>query len=157
MKKVGMVLEGGGLRGLFTAGVLDTLLENKIKVDCIIGVSAGALFGANYFSNQKGRALRYNKNYLGDKRYISKRSLFLTGNLINKKFTYYKITKEDLYKCYNTFYHPSNMVMCFAGDFDPEELIKDVRKRLKNTEQHGEIKRIYPEEPEEISRKETST
>ena len=67
-----------------------------------------------------------------------------------------KIDKEVLYKCYNTFYHPSNMVMCFAGDFEPEELIKDVRKRLKNTEQHGEIKRIYPEETEEISRKETS-
>lgn len=94
MEKVALVLEGGGLRGLFTAGVLDTLMEENIKVDCIIGVSAGALFGANYFSNQKGRALRYNKNYLGDKRYISKRSLLLTGNLINKNFAYYKITKD---------------------------------------------------------------
>ena len=93
-KKVAMVLEGGGMRGLFTAGVLDVFLENKIKVDCIVGVSAGALFGANYFSNQKGRALRYNKQYLGDKRYISKRSLFLTGNLVNKNFAYYKITNE---------------------------------------------------------------
>lgn len=94
MEKVAMVLEGGGLRGLFTAGVLDILMENNIKVDSIIGVSAGALFGANYFSKQKGRALRYNKKYLGDKRYISKRSLLLTGNLVNKDFAYYKITKE---------------------------------------------------------------
>ena len=94
MNKVGMVLEGGGMRGIFTTGVLDTLLENNIKIDGIIGVSAGALFGANYFSNQKGRALEYNKKYLGDKRYISKRSLLLTGNLINKNFAYYKITKE---------------------------------------------------------------
>ena len=94
MNKVGMVLEGGGMRGIFTTGVLDRLLENNIKIDGIIGVSAGALFGANYFSNQKGRALEYNKKYLGDKRYISKRSLLLTGNLINKKFAYYKITKE---------------------------------------------------------------
>ena len=67
------------------------------------------------------------------------------------------INKDILYKCYNTFYHPSNMVMCFAGDFKPEELIKEVKKRLKDTEKHGEIKRIYPEEPEEIVQKEITT
>lgn len=61
-----------------------------------------------------------------------------------------KIDKEVLYKCYNTFYHPSNMVMCFAGEFEPEALIEEVKKRLKPTEKHGEIKRIYPEEPESI-------
>jgi len=92
--KVGMVLEGGGMRGMYTAGVLDTLFENNIKVDGIIGVSAGALFGVNYFSNQKGRVLRYNKRFCNDKRYMSKRSLLLTGNIINKDFAFYKITKE---------------------------------------------------------------
>lgn len=66
-----------------------------------------------------------------------------------------KIDKDILYKCYNTFYHPSNMVMCFAGDFKPEELLEEVKKRLKPREKHGEIKRIYPEEPEEIVQKET--
>lgn len=94
MKKAGMVLEGGGLRGLYTIGVLDTLLENNISIDGIIGVSAGALFGVNYFSNQKGRAIRYSKKYCQDKRYMSKRSLILTGNIINKKFAFYKVTKE---------------------------------------------------------------
>lgn len=94
MKKVGMVLEGGAMRGIFTTGVLDTLLDNNIEIDGIIGVSAGALFGVNYFSKQKGRAIRYNKQYLGDKRYISTRSLLLTGNIVNKEFTYYKLTKE---------------------------------------------------------------
>lgn len=67
-----------------------------------------------------------------------------------------KIDKEVLYKCYNTFYHPSNMVMCFAGDFEPEALIEEVKKRLKPTEKHGEIKRIYPEEPEQIVEKENT-
>ena len=67
-----------------------------------------------------------------------------------------KIDKEVLYKCYNTFYHPSNMVMCFAGDFEPEALIEEVKKRLKPTEKHGEIKRIYPEEPEQIVKKENT-
>lgn len=94
MKKVGMVLEGGSMRGIFTAGVLDTLLENNIEIDGIIGVSAGALFGVNYFSKQKGRAIRYNRKYIGDKRYISAKSLLLTGNMVNKDFTFYKLTKE---------------------------------------------------------------
>lgn len=67
-----------------------------------------------------------------------------------------KIDKEVLYKCYNTFYHPSNMVMCFAGDFEPEALIEEVKKRLKPTEKHGEIKRMYPEEPEQIVKKENT-
>lgn len=92
--KVGMVLEGGGMRGMYTAGVLDTLFENNIKIDGIVGVSAGALFGVNYFSNQKGRVLRYNKRFCTDKRYMSKKSLLLTGNIINKDFAFYKITKE---------------------------------------------------------------
>ena len=68
-----------------------------------------------------------------------------------------KIDKDVLYKCYNTFYHPSNMVMCFAGDFEPEKLLEEVKKRLKPREQHGEIKRIYPEETKEIVQKEIIT
>lgn len=92
--KIGMVLEGGAMRGMYTAGVLDTLMENNINIDGIVGVSAGALFGVNYFSNQKGRVLRYNKKYCGDKRYLSIRSLILTGNIINKNFAFYKMTKE---------------------------------------------------------------
>jgi predicted patatin/cPLA2 family phospholipase len=94
MQKVGLVLEGGAMRGLYTAGVLDTFLEENIEVAGIIAVSAGALFGANYFSNQKGRTLRYNKNYCKDKRYISIHSLITTGNIVNKDFAFYKITNE---------------------------------------------------------------
>ena len=92
--KVCLVLEGGALRGLYTAGVLDALYENKIDVDCIIGVSAGALFGVNYFSDQPGRVLRYNKKYCNDKRYISLLSLLFTGNVVNKKFAYYKVSEK---------------------------------------------------------------
>ena len=94
MTKVGMVLEGGSLRGIFTTGILDIMLENNIEIDGIIGVSAGALFGINYFSKQRERAIRYNRKYLGDKRYISAYSLLKTGNLVNKEFAFYKITKE---------------------------------------------------------------
>ena len=65
-----------------------------------------------------------------------------------------KIDKDVLYKCYNTFYNPSNMVMCFSGDFVPEELIEEVKKRLVEKPKQGEIKRIYKEEPEKIVQKE---
>ena len=89
--KVGLVLEGGAMRGLFTAGVLDVFLENNIDVTDIVGVSAGTLFGVNYVSKQPKRALRYNVNYINDKRYMSLKSWIKTGNLINKDFTYYKV------------------------------------------------------------------
>ena len=65
----------------------------------------------------------------------------------------YKIDKEILYKCYNTFYNPSNMVMCFCGDFEPEGVIEEVKKRLIEKPNQGEIKRIYEQEPEEIVEK----
>ena len=61
-----------------------------------------------------------------------------------------KIDKDILYKCYNTFYHPSNMVMVVSGDFEPENLLEEIKKRLLPVEPRGEIKRIYPEEPESI-------
>ena len=67
--KVGLVLEGGGMRALFTAGVLDALLDIKeLDIDGIVGVSAGALFGVNYVSGQKERAIRSNIQYARDKR-----------------------------------------------------------------------------------------
>ena len=92
--KVGLVLEGGAMRGMFTAGVLDVFMDEKINIDGIIGVSAGALFGPNYFSNQKGRVIRYSKRFAKDKRYMSIFNLIFTGNAISKKFAYYKVTKE---------------------------------------------------------------
>ena len=61
-----------------------------------------------------------------------------------------KIDKEILYKCYNTFYNPSNMAMVICGDFEPEKILQEVQKRLIKKESNGEIKRIYPEEPENI-------
>jgi len=90
--KVGLVLEGGGMRALFTAGVLDALLDVKeLDVDGIVGVSAGALFGANYVSGQKERAIRYNKKYARDKRYMGFHSWITTGNAVNKEFAFYEL------------------------------------------------------------------
>jgi len=90
--KVGLVLEGGGMRALFTAGVLDALLDIKeLDIDGIVGVSAGALFGANYVSGQKERAIRYNKKYARDKRYMGFYSWITTGNAVNEEFAFYEI------------------------------------------------------------------
>ena len=92
--KTCLVLEGGAMRGIYTAGVLDALLETKIKIDAIIGVSAGALFGINYVSKQKGRALRYNLNYCDNKDYMGIHSLIKTGNVMNKEFCFDKLIYE---------------------------------------------------------------
>lgn len=88
---VGLVLEGGAMRGMFTAGVLDIFLDNDIKADGVIGTSAGALFGVNYLSKQRGRAIRYNKKYACESRYMGVKSLITTGNIINKQFAYYDV------------------------------------------------------------------
>ncbi len=92
--KRGLVLEGGGLRGLFTAGVLDVLMERGVKFDGIVGVSAGACFGCNYKSGQIGRVIRYNKRFARDPRYCSWKSLFTTGDLFGAKFCYRTLPME---------------------------------------------------------------
>lgn len=89
--KIGLVLEGGAMRGMFTAGVLDVLLDEQIAVDGAVTVSAGALFGINYPAKQRGRVLRYNLKYLHDKRYMGWHSLFTTGNVVNKEFAFYEL------------------------------------------------------------------
>lgn len=89
--KTALVLEGGAMRGMFTAGVLDILLANNIQVDGIVSVSAGALFGVNYPSKQAGRVLRYNLKLLGNKHYMGLYSLLTTGNIVNKDFAFYQV------------------------------------------------------------------
>ena len=90
----GLVLEGGAMRGLFTAGVLDVLMENGIQLDGTIGVSAGAVFGCNYQTGQVGRTLRYNLRFCREWRYCSLRSLLLTSDLYGAKFCYWTLPLE---------------------------------------------------------------
>ena len=89
-----LILEGGGLRGIYTAGVLDTFMKNNIKIDTVIGVSAGALFGINYLSNQKGRVIRYNLDNIKNKNYMGISSWIRTGNIMNKDFCFDKLIYE---------------------------------------------------------------
>jgi len=97
MKK-GLVLEGGAMRGLFTAGILDVMMEHGVWPDGLIGVSAGAAFGCNMKSRQAGRAVRYNKRFARDPRYSGLRSLLTTGDYFNADFGYHVIPREyDLF------------------------------------------------------------
>lgn len=93
MKK-GLVLEGGAMRGLFTAGIIDVMMEAGIEPDGIIGVSAGAAFGCNYKSRQIGRAIRYNTRFAKDSRYSGVWSLLKTGDYFNAEFGYHIIPRQ---------------------------------------------------------------
>lgn len=100
MSKRGLILEGGAMRGLFTAGILDVMLEHDIQFDGIIGVSAGAAFGCNYKSRQIGRVLRYNTRFCRDKRFCSWYSLLKTGDLFGADFCYRELPEElDVFDC----------------------------------------------------------
>lgn len=92
--KQGLVLEGGAMRGLFTAGILDVLMEAGVTFDGVIGVSAGAAFGANYKSGQAGRVLRYNLRFAKDKRFCSLHSLLKTGDLYGGEFCYHTLPEK---------------------------------------------------------------
>ena len=92
--KTTLILEGGAMRGLYSAGVLDVFMENNINADIVYGVSAGALFGLNYKSRQIGRALRYNLKYANEKNYMGLYSLITTGDIMNKDFCFKKLVYE---------------------------------------------------------------
>ena len=110
-QKLGLVLEGGAMRGLFTSGVLDVFLDEGITADGVIGVSAGATFGCNFLTKQKGRALRYCLRYINDPRFCSIPSLLLTGDMFGAEFCYHTIPEqldpidnETFQKCGVPFY-----------------------------------------------------
>ena len=133
--KIGLVLEGGGMRTLFTAGVLDAFLDKNIEVNGVVGVSAGALFGVNYVSKQKERSVRYNKKYANEKGYMGLYSWITTGNAVNKDFAFYKIPfkldkfdEKEFEKAKVDFY----VVMTNIETGKPEYvLIKDVFKQME--------------------------
>lgn len=93
-EKQGLVLEGGAMRGLWTAGVTDVMMENDVWPDGLIGVSAGAAFGCNIKSRQIGRAIRYNTRFAKDSRYSGTKSLLTTGNYFNAEFGYHTMPHQ---------------------------------------------------------------
>ena len=131
--KRGLVLEGGAMRGMFTSGVLDVFLENKITFDGAIGVSAGATFGCNFKSEQIGRAIRYNKRFSHDWRYCSLRSLIFTGDLYGADFCYNQIPNQlDIFDLETYRKNPMEFY-CVASDCVTG---KAVYKKLETCDEH---------------------
>jgi predicted patatin/cPLA2 family phospholipase len=96
--KTGLILEGGAMRGMFTAGVMDVMMEQGLRFDGAVGVSAGAAFGCNYKSHQIGRVIRYNTKYCQDRRYCGVRSLLTTGNIYSTDYCYGEVPlKRDVF------------------------------------------------------------
>lgn len=91
---VGVVLEGGGFRGMYTAGVTDVWMEHGVTATAAVGVSAGATFGCNFKSLQVGRALRYNQRFCADPRYAGAGNFLRTGDLFSKDFAYGRLPWE---------------------------------------------------------------
>lgn len=116
MKK-GLILEGGAMRGMFTCGVMDVMMENGIEFDGAVGVSAGAAFGCNYKSKQIGRAIRYNMRFCADKRYCGIHSLITSGNIYNAEFCYHEVPAK---------YDPFDFEACQANPMDFYVVCTDV-------------------------------
>jgi len=94
MEKSCLVLEGGGMRGMYTSGVLDAFMDNNLYINNIYAVSAGCYNALSYLSRQRGRTFRINTTYLKDKRYINMRRLFSKGSVVNTDFIFKDIFKE---------------------------------------------------------------
>ncbi len=120
---IGLVLEGGAMRGMFTAGVTDVLMENGIEFNCAIGTSAGAVFGCNYKSRQIGRTIRYNKKYCRDSRYVGFKNLLTTGDLYGREFAYNELpNKLDIFDTKTFSEHPMEFYVV-ATDVETGEAV----------------------------------
>ena len=132
--KTGIIFEGGGLRGIFAAGVIDYLLDNGIIIKNVMGVSAGACHACSYVSGQRGRSYAVSTDYLEDKRYMSMHNLRTTGDLFGSEFIYHTIP-EELYPLDNEHFLNSGISFravatnCITGAaeyLEVKDLIKDV-------------------------------
>ena len=137
--KIGLLLEGGAMRSLFSAGVLDFLLEEQIHIPYVLAVSAGAYAGLNYVSKQKGRAVEAVVKPLQEKKFIGLGTFFKTGNLFDMDLLFDKVPNELCPFDYDTFFRSekqfiTSAVDCLSGQAqyfksfkDPSELMNICR------------------------------
>lgn len=134
MEKIGLILEGGGMRGIYTAGVLDFFIDKNIDVNLVIGVSAGGCHAASYLSKQYKRAYHTNVDYINDKEYLSFRNLIRTGSIFGMDLMFNKIPNE-LYLYDHEAFNKSNTKFvvvatnCETGTAEYFEL-KDMKKDI---------------------------
>lgn len=132
--KTGLILEGGAMRGMFSVGVMDVMMEAGLAFDGAIGVSAGAAFGCNYKSGQIGRAIRYNTRFCADKRYSGLGVLLREGNLFSTPFCYDEVpNKYDPFD-YDSFKRSPMEFYVVCTDV---ETGKPVYHKYEGREDHG--------------------
>lgn len=118
MEKIGLVLEGGGMRGFYTAGVLDFFMDHNLEVDGVIGVSAGACHAVSYISKQRGRNYRMNIKYINDRRYMSLRNFITTGDVVGADFLYNVLPNQlDLFD-YKAFYESKTKLYAVVSNVE---------------------------------------
>jgi predicted patatin/cPLA2 family phospholipase len=130
--KTGFVLEGGAMRGIYTAGVLDVFMDLGIKPDGIIGVSAGAIHGATFIAGQQGRSIRYMKKYCRDWHFMSWKSFFLTGDLVGKTFSYEELPYELDPFDFDTYYNSDIAFYAVATSLETGEAVYFNAKETRN-------------------------
>lgn len=134
MNKIGLILEGGGMRGIYTAGVLDFFIEKNIEVDITIGVSAGSCHASSYLSKQYKRAYNATVDYINDKRYLSFSNLIKTGSIFGMDFMFNKIPNELNVYDYDTFAKSKSKFVVVATNCEtgsPEYFeLKDLKKDI---------------------------
>ncbi len=132
--KIGLVLEGGAMRGVFSAGVTDVFLEKGFSPDVVIGISAGACLACSFLAKQQGRGFAVMTDYLENKEYCSVSGLLRTGDLFGPDFLYHKIP-EELYPIDNQTFMQGNtefyagVTNCSSGEaefFQIKDMIRDV-------------------------------
>lgn len=135
MYQAGLVLEGGGMKGIYTAGILDAFLEKGLEFSSAYGVSAGAVHLCSFLSKQKGRGLAVWVDHLGNPNYCSVRSLLTTGDLFNVQMSYYDIPEKlnpyD-YETFDTYTGKAYAVVTNIVTGQPEYLrLKDMKKDIE--------------------------
>ena len=111
MYKSGLVLEGGGLRAIYTSGVLDAFMENDIEFPYVIGVSAGSCNGVSFLGKNIHRMRDIYIGYSSDERYMSLKSMFKNGEYLNSKWIFGELS-YDMFPLNYENYESSNAVMC---------------------------------------------
>lgn len=139
MKQTGLVLEGGGFRGVYTAGILEYFLEYGVEFPSVIGVSAGACNASSYISKQENRNYAVTVGYAGNPEYLSIRRLLKRGELFNMDLIFDKIPNQEHPFDYRTF-NKSNQLLytgvtdCVTGEtvyYEKSEVYKDINTILR--------------------------
>lgn len=136
MYQAGLILEGGGMKGVYTAGVIDFFLDKGIEFSSVYGVSAGACSMASYLSKQRGRARAVCVDYVGERRYCSLESLLTTGDLFNVEMNYHLVPEKLNPFDYETFGKYTGKAYSVATDivsgrpvyFRVRDMKKDIMK-----------------------------